>query len=287
MSISLRPFAELTREMIADLERRMAAFYIHPPPNYYQVADRASAQYNDQQQPFHCDLVNRVNRGMTVLELGCGTAHLCPFIESRGGVFAGMDYSDELLAENRKRYPKARFLSIASKLPELFDLVASLYTIEHVVNPLAYLEKIWTFCRPGGLIGIICPEFIDSPDNAPSIFYGNTPRRLREKLKSLSLIDAISHVADVKLRAPAWKRRAQASPPGAFWINLQPQVLSGGEYQIDTDAVHMVRRLDLIKFFESKGATIIADSSKIAGVSAEVLKYNCYVLARKGAGTKM
>jgi SAM-dependent methyltransferase len=287
MSISLRPFGELTQEMIADLDRRMAAFYTHPPPNYYQVADRASVQYNEQQQPFHCDLVSRINRGMTVLELGCGSAHLCPFIESRGGVFTGLDYSDELLAENRKRHPKARFLSIAADLPELFDLVASLYTIEHVANPLAYLEKIWNYCRPGGLIGIICPEFIDSSDNAPSIFYGNTPRRFRQKLKSLSLIDAASHLVDVKLRAPAWKRHAQASPPGAFWINLEPQVLCGGEYQIDTDAVHMARRIDLLNFFESKDATIIADSSKMPGIPAHVLKYNCYVLARKAAVTKM
>ena len=285
MSLNVRRFSELSRDEITDLDRRMTAFYTNPPATYYQIADNAAAQYTPDQQPFHCDLVSRIKPGYAILEVGCGTAHLCPHVEHQGGCYTGLDHSDELLAQNRQRHPGARFFNLRSAPREQFDIVASLYTIEHVVDPPEYLDTLWSFCRPGGHIGIICPEFIESPANAPSLFYGNSPRRLREKLKSCSLLDAARHILDVKVTVPKWKHLAQTTEAGAFWINLSPVVLCGGEYQIDADAVHLVRRLDLIQYFEEKGARNVIDSSRLLNIPVEILKYNCYVLFEKPAST--
>jgi SAM-dependent methyltransferase len=218
-----------------------------------------------------------------VLEAGCGTAHLCPYVEERGGIYTGLDFSETLLEKSRRRFPKARFFQIGTPLSETFDIVTSLYTIEHVVDPPAYLESLWNFCRPGGFIAIICPEFVDSPGFPRSVFFGNTPRRFREKLSALDLLDAANHLLDLNLRAPRWKKILQKSSSGAFWMNLQTSVLRGEEYSIDADAVHLARLKDLVWFFNQKSAKILQTSAGMPGVSPDILRHNCYMLARKSS----
>lgn len=256
-------------------------YYANPPDSYYEIADQAATQYTLELQPFHCDLAGRVEPGMTVVELGCGTAHLCPFVEARGGVYTGMDYSKELLDRNRRKFPRGRFLSIEADPTEHFDVVASLYTIEHIVDPTEYLERMWTLCKPGGLVAVICPDFVDGEGFPPSFYYGKTPRRLRKKLASLAIADLIGHLLDLYWFAPRWKARARSSPPGAFWINTHPSELKGLVHGIDTDAVHLPRMMDIAWWFQQCGATIIATSKTLSDVPADVLRHNCYVLARK------
>jgi SAM-dependent methyltransferase len=281
MSLAFMRHAEISPEQIARLKKAMADFYQNTPASYYAIADQSARRYNTSEQPFHYDLVGRVFPGATVLEAGCGTAHLCSYIEERGGIYTGLDYSEILLQKNRQHFPRARFFQIGAAPSETFDIVASLYTIEHVVDPPAYLESLWNFCKPGGLIAIICPEFIDSPGFPLSVFLGKTPRRFREKISALDLPDAASHLLDLKLRAPRMKKILQASPPGAFWMNLHPSVLHGAEYAVDADAIHLARLKDLIWFFQQKGAEILQTSSEMPGLSPDVLQYNCYLLARK------
>jgi SAM-dependent methyltransferase len=285
MSLRIFRFADLQPGQIQELERAMAAFYRIPPPSYYRQADQAAQQYTPASQPFHCDLMGRVTPGATVLEAGCGTAHLCPHVEKNGGHYTGIDHSESLLEDNRRRFPHAQFFQIGTPLATTFDIVASLYTLEHVANPPAYLESLWRYCRPGGLIGIICPEFIDGPDTAPSIFFGTTPRRFREKIRTFNLIDAAGHLIDLKIRAVRWKKIAQSDPSGSFWINLQPGVLAGADYSIDADAIHLTRLKDIIGFFKQKGAEIVQTSAQMPGVAPEVLRFNCYGLFRKPGGS--
>jgi SAM-dependent methyltransferase len=214
--------------------------------------------------------------------LGCGTAHFCLGAEQRGGRYTGVDYDKSLLEDNRQKFPNASFLPMNASLPQTFDIVASLYTIEHVVDPPAYLDRMRQHCRPGGLLGIICPEFVESVGFPPSLYFGRTPRRFREKLTSFSLVDAIRHIVDLRFAGPRWKRVAQCSPPGDFWINLKPRVLHGAPYSIDADAIHFSRLKDLIKYFEQKGDEILVTSRTMTGVAPEILQFNCYALARKG-----
>jgi ubiquinone/menaquinone biosynthesis C-methylase UbiE len=281
MSIQVRRFADLNSDTISALQRRLAAYYSNPPPSYYMTADQAASQYTFQLQPFHCDLVDRVKPGMTILELGCGTAHFCPMVEARSGVYTGMDHSLELLGQNRTKFPRARFLQIDAELQEQFDIVTSLYTIEHVADPPAYLERMWRSCKPGGLFAVICPDFVDGEGFPPSFYYGDTPRRFRQKLRSFAFGDACRHLLDLFWFAPQWKTRARSTSPGAFWINLEPRILRGAEYSIDADAVHLPRLKDLIRWVEQRGAKIVQTSHTVPEVDTMVLRHNCYVLARK------
>ncbi|MFZ3376344.1 MAG: class I SAM-dependent methyltransferase [Chthoniobacterales bacterium] len=279
--ISVFRHAELDSTEKSVLQQRLLEYYSNPPESYYTIADQAALQYTPDLQPFHCDLASRVKAGMKVLELGCGTAHLCPFVEAHGAFYTGMDCSDKLLDRNHQKFPSARFLLIGTDPGEAFDIVASLYTIEHIVDPAAYLEQMWALCKPAGLLAVICPEFIDSDCYPPSFYYGKTTRRFREKARSLNLIDMFLHIVDLKWNAPRWKKRARRSEPGAFWINLCPSELSGMSHGVDTDAVYLSRLADLTWWLETRGAKILATSGTIAGAPREVLRFNCYVVAQK------
>jgi SAM-dependent methyltransferase len=281
MSLRLSRHSELSPSRIKGLEDAMSNFYQNPPSNYYQIANQSARYYRSAEMPFHCDLVSHVFPAATVLEVGCGTAHLCPYIEEKGGVYTGLDHSESLLKDNQRRFPSASFVSIGTLFTKTFDLVASLYTLEHVADPPAYLEFLWRCCRPGGLIGILCPEFIECPGFPPSIFFGRTPRRFTQKLRSGSMIDAFSHWLDWKFSAPRWKKVALAAPAGAFWMNLRPRVLHGADYNIDTDAIHLTRLKDVVWFFQQKGAEIVQTSAQMPGVSPNVLQFNCYALIKK------
>jgi 2-polyprenyl-3-methyl-5-hydroxy-6-metoxy-1,4-benzoquinol methylase len=281
VSIRIRRRDEIDSAEIASLERQLVEYYSKPPESYYQIADIGATEYSPDLHPFHSDLAGRVKSGMHVLELGCGSAHLCPPVESRGGIYTGTDHSAELMAQNRKRFPRARFLSLSEAPERQFDVVASLYTIEHVTDPKGYLKQMWNHCASGGLMGVICPDFVDGEGLAPSVFFGRTPRRLREKMATFSLADAALHLIDLYWKAPRWQSTARRSPPGAFWMNTKPSELHGKVHGIDTDALHLPRMADIEWWFRREGATILDTSHTLQGVTKEVLRHNCYVLARK------
>ena len=56
MSLDLRPLAAVSAAELADLEKRMAEFYRHPPESDHAIANTAADQYTPDIQPFHCDL---------------------------------------------------------------------------------------------------------------------------------------------------------------------------------------------------------------------------------------
>ena len=281
MSVRLVRLEDLQPREKCALEQKLATFYQAPPSVYHEIADQAGAQYVAELQPFHCDLVRRIEPGMKVLELGCGTAHLCPQVEQAGGWYLGVDHDEQLLQRNRKLFPRATFLRLGAKVNQQFDVVASLYTLEHVVDPPNYLDTMWKFCNSDGLIAVICPDFVDGAGIAPSLFYGKTPRRLRQKVRSMDVADAIEHLVDLFWRTPRWRRRARAEQPGTFWINLKPRVLSGAPYSIDADAVHLARLKDIVDWFENHGASIVITSHSMKNVPKSVSQFNCYVVARK------
>lgn len=285
MAFGLRQARNTSAQETKKLNERMRHFYENAPTNYYEISDIASLHYQSDEQPFHCHLASLAAEGQHVLEVGCGTAHLCPHIMQRGAFYHGTDMSQRILSENRKRFPQGYFYPPDDIPHRHFDIVASLYTLEHTADPLAYLQTLWRYCRDGGIVAVICPDFIDGDGIPRSVYYGSTPRRIREKIASCSLSDAFLHLWELFVLFPAWKAFARSRPPGAFWINQAPSDLAGREHDIDGDAVHFPRLLDLVHWFNSQGANIITTSNEMPGAPDHVKKHNCYIAARKPEGS--
>src|SRR3982751_4077664 len=101
--IAINQLSDLSPADISALESALVRYYASPPTSYYEIADQAATQYQPDLMPFHCDLVSRVEPGFRILEVGCGSAHLCPQIEARGSYYTGIDHSRDLLERNRAR----------------------------------------------------------------------------------------------------------------------------------------------------------------------------------------
>jgi hypothetical protein len=187
-----------------------------------------------------------------------------------------------LIERNRRKFPHAIFWEIGTDPKDPYDLVCSLYTIEHVVRPVEYLELLWSYCRSGGIIGIICPDYIDGDGIPLSVYFGSSALRIREKVMRGRFWDLACHLYEWKVLAPKWKQKAREMKSGAFWMNLDPSDLAGHPHRIDGDAVHFPRLSDLVQWFENKGAEILETSQSLQDAHPPTgHKHPLYLLARK------
>ncbi len=101
--------------------------------------------------------------GARVLDVGCGLTDLAARLPS----YVGCDRWPEVLEENRRRHPGARFLAwdvLASDAPAdvsaagPFDVVLMLALLEHLSDPAAALRRAAPLLAPGGRIVVTTPH---------------------------------------------------------------------------------------------------------------------------------
>jgi malonyl-CoA O-methyltransferase len=96
-------------------------------------------------------------RGLAVLDLGCGTGRHALWLTARGATVTGVDFSEGMLAEARRK-PGAdavRFLvhDLRERLPfpdGRFDLVVSGLVLEHLGNIDGFFGEARRVLKPGG-----------------------------------------------------------------------------------------------------------------------------------------
>lgn len=91
--------------------------------------------------------------GERVLDVGCGTGHLTAEIAARGAGVTGLDFSPEMIAAARERYPELDFRvgSITDFVAdEPFDAVFSNATLHWVHEARAAAESMAVALVPGG-----------------------------------------------------------------------------------------------------------------------------------------
>lgn len=94
-----------------------------------------------------------------LLEIGCGPGH---FLARARGIVPevyGIEYTPTAAKEAHSR-GLAVFEADALPLALLgtFDAVFSFHVLEHVADPVMYIESLKRFVRPGGIIGISTPN---------------------------------------------------------------------------------------------------------------------------------
>lgn len=93
-----------------------------------------------------------------VADIGCGTGygtvHLAKFAKEATGV----DYSAETLTESRKLYADVANLNfVDGKVPpiplenESMDVVTAFQFIEHITNPVDFIQDVYRILKPGGV----------------------------------------------------------------------------------------------------------------------------------------
>ncbi|MEB3189694.1 MAG: class I SAM-dependent methyltransferase, partial [Snowella sp.] len=92
-------------------------------------------------------------RGNSLLDLACGDGMMTEMFAQKVSHVVGVDANGNHLAEARKRLPSVEFhecLVEELQLNEKFDTVTMLDLLEHVVDPIALLQKAASFLNDDG-----------------------------------------------------------------------------------------------------------------------------------------
>jgi 2-polyprenyl-3-methyl-5-hydroxy-6-metoxy-1,4-benzoquinol methylase len=97
-----------------------------------------------------------------VLDYGCGIGTLADLIPADR--FYGVDVDEESVRIAKVDHPKHTF-GLCDELPaeEMFDTIVSLAVIEHVSDPVAFIENLKSHLNPGGKIVLTTPNPIFEP----------------------------------------------------------------------------------------------------------------------------
>ncbi|MCR4344592.1 MAG: class I SAM-dependent methyltransferase [Candidatus Scalindua sp.] len=81
-------------------------------------------------------------------------------------------------------------------LRDIFDIVTSFFTLEHIVYPREFLEVFSCSVKPGGFLAVLCPDYLNHGFMPSQHFFGRKPGGIKVKIKKLQWIGALIEVID-------------------------------------------------------------------------------------------
>ena len=94
-----------------------------------------------------------------ILDVGCAAGYFLAEARQRGWEAEGSELSAKAARHAIKRGFKVHVGAVESlKLPSRFDVVYAAHTLEHVKDPLVFLNKLKSFLKPGGKLMIEVPN---------------------------------------------------------------------------------------------------------------------------------
>ncbi|MGJ5673014.1 MAG: class I SAM-dependent methyltransferase [Nostochopsis sp.] len=242
------------RDALIQLQQRMSDYYITSPyhSNWIKGSNVYWEKGTHDAQLAMCQLIPD---GVSVLEVGCGDGSAAKEISDhvRDVKYTGVDLSPEMW-EGRQDFNF--IVASAEKLPfpsASFDVVLSMFVIEHLVFPSNFLDEAWRVLKPGGSFITIAPDF--DANNMPSEKIGFSYGNGRDKIRQGKLFDALSTFYDSRIRLPLMrsKRRKQLQS-GSFYfpVLIKPRCLKFSEFVTDCDAVYPVCYQEIVNYLRQK-----------------------------------
>jgi len=100
-----------------------------------------------------------ISRGDRVLEIGSGPGHVANALAEAGAIVTGVDFSAQMVAVARQRYPGITFQEAdAEQLPfaaSKYDAVVSNFVVHHLARPTAVFQEVCRVLKPGGRFAFV------------------------------------------------------------------------------------------------------------------------------------
>jgi len=132
----------------------------------FYEAISATDYYNSEKWEFYCAADDLKESGAhRILDVGCGSGRFLDYLRSRlgGAALYGYDLNEGLVAQLAKRgfgtlpNDPVRFDEALAGQPP-FDAICMLQILEHVADPVNFLEKFLRLLKPGGLLIVTTPN---------------------------------------------------------------------------------------------------------------------------------
>jgi 2-polyprenyl-3-methyl-5-hydroxy-6-metoxy-1,4-benzoquinol methylase len=98
----------------------------------------------------------------TTLDIGCGKGELPLLLSEYGFEATGLEVKQNIIDHLRHHHPGPRWLSCGVDQlvaqGQRFDVISLYHVLEHVAEPVEFLEKVNRLCAPGALIVIEVPN---------------------------------------------------------------------------------------------------------------------------------
>jgi ubiquinone/menaquinone biosynthesis C-methylase UbiE len=222
-----------------ELEQRMRRFYANPAYHNEWIRG-ANSHWQAGAHDAQLALAQRIPAGARILEIGCGDASGAHELLQRLPVreYCGVDITIPRVLAGQLKLAAASGLALPFPA-EHFDVVLSMFTIEHTLFPNTLLDEAWRVLRAGGTLLLIAPDFLNNAMASERIgfSYGTG----RDKLRRAHVLDAALTLIDSRIRLP-WqrhrRRRALAKGSYTFPVLLQPRCLTHAGFVTDCDAVY-------------------------------------------------
>jgi len=152
-----------TREQAADLAERLRRFYEETP-------DYLAFHAPSHQIRLWCHVSRRIRSVLgtipdgkvRILEAGAGRSGLAQFMKTEGLRERVHLHAQDVTSQNidwlRDQFDGVTVGSV-SDVPGTFDIVLSSYVLEHVSNPVEFLEGVWGKVACGGALFLTCPRY--------------------------------------------------------------------------------------------------------------------------------
>lgn len=270
------------------LDDALARFYVNPPDRYHEESTAANEDWNAPDHIFHRKITDLAFPDGEVLDVGCGPALACPRFIEKGSHYTGVEISKKQLEANRKKFPKCDFLEMHWRdihcLGDIFDIVTSFFTLEHIIYPRQFLEASTLCVKPGGFLAVLCPDYLDRGFLPSQYFFGRKPGGIKAKIKKLDWAEAFIEVVDRYIIYPRLIRKARLmyKNGGAWLINLRPLCLEAESWVRDWDSVYMAGEDEVASYIENLGFNIVERGALLRKTdNTNAYPRFCYVLAQK------
>lgn len=148
--------------------------------------DTADKYYVEEKWDFE-EAIKDVQSATSVIEIGCGPGVFLEKARQAGGRVVGVEYNQRALeiARNKGLTVYEANDPNQEQLKDQFDIAFSFHVLEHVPDPVAFVEDMLKWVKPGGKIGLSVPN-MDGPVQYINPCVSNMPphHATRWKLKT-------------------------------------------------------------------------------------------------------